>query len=176
MHIDAPLGNKGVADLANWRALNQLSVDTNSVVLTPQIVVDFAQLESSGSSTLSGSASTEAKVSLRLVEQSTAVRLVQAKMALAGEFGSAMLKKPMSLADANGRFVSIAEWGNQSDVAFAKQMMMMNGGMSTAYNPGQSNAGQELAYVADPAQFRAAVMDGIHKFNAMIAAAAGAVR
>lgn len=171
MHIDAPLGNKGPFDLANWRALNQLSVETGAVVVAPQIVVDFAALESSGSSSLGGDASTSAKANLRLIEQATNARLVQAKIAFAGEFGVLMLKKPLQLADSSGRFVSISEWGNQQEVAFAKRMVSMNGGLPSAHHPSRSNSGQELAYVTDPAQFRAAVMEGIRQFNAMLAAA-----
>lgn len=176
MHIDAPLGNKGPFDLANWRALNQLSVDTSAVVIAPQIVIDFAALESSGSSSLLGDASTSATASLRLIEQATNARLVQAKIALAGEFGVLMLKKPLQLADSSGRFVSISEWGNQKEVALAKLMVSMNGGLPTTFDPGQSRAGQELAYVTDPAQFRAAVMDGIRQFNAMLAADVAATK
>jgi hypothetical protein len=170
VHADAPLGDKGAMDLGNWRALNQLSVDTKAVLIVPQIAIDFAALKGSGHGVIQGNASTSANASLRLLDKTTGFRLFHAKIALAGDLGMAMLKKPLPLADSSGQLVSMKEWGNQDEVAFANSLMA-NPAMGNV-GPGSSYSGQELAYVTEPAAFHDAVMEGIRQVNAMIAAAA----
>lgn len=168
-HFDAPIGDKGAMALANWKAINQLSVDTKAVVIVPQVAVDFATLKSSGRSVFAGNASTEAKASLRLLENQTLLRVFHAKIAMAGDLGAGILKKPIPLADSAGKLVSLRDWGNQDEVAFANSLMT-NPAVGNV-GPGYSYSGQELAYVVDPAAFKEAVMEGIRQYNAMVASA-----
>lgn len=168
-HFDAGIGDKAAMALGNWKALNQLSVDTKAVIIVPQLAIDFAALKGSGHSRFSGSASTEAKASLRILEAQTLLRVFHAKIAMAGEGGVGILKKPVRLAATAGKFVSLREWGNQDDVRFAN--LLASNSSNPNLGPGYSMAGQEMAYIADPAAFEAAVLEGAKKFNAMIASA-----
>jgi hypothetical protein len=168
-HFDAGIGDKAAMALGNWKALNQLSVDTKAVIIVPQLAIDFAALKGSGHSNFSGGASTEAKASLRILEMQTLLRAFHAKIAMAGEGGVGILRKPLPLAASAGKFVSLREWGNQDDVRFAN--LLASNSSNPNLGPGYSMAGKEIAYVADPAAFEAAVLEGAKHYNAMIASA-----
>jgi hypothetical protein len=172
-HFDVPLGDKGPATLGNWRALNQLSVDQKCVVLVPKLTLDFAALKGSGHSTFGANASTEAKASLRVLEHETCLRVFHAKIALAGEGGVGHLKKSVPLADSAGRFVLRQEWGNQDEVRLANLFAAIT---PPGSGPSRSYSTKDLAYIADPAAFSAAVAEGAKAFNAMVASAVATYR
>lgn len=174
-HFDTPLGDQGPMSLTNWRALNQLSVDTKAIVIVPQLAIDFATLEGSGHSAFQGSAETSAKANLRIIEQLTVLRTFHARIALAGEMGFGILKESIPLPDAQGKLVVASEWGNQDEVAFAN-LLSTNAPGGNVMGPGSSFAGQELAYIADPAAFEQSLLAGAQQFNGMIAAALAANR
>lgn len=173
-HFDVPLGDKGAGSLGNWRALNQLSVETKSVVLVPKLVIDFAALKGTGHSNLRGNAATEAKAALRILDHETCLRAFHAKIALAGEGGVGHLKQAQPLAESTGRFVTLKEWGNQDDVRFAN--LLASNSSNPNLGPTLSYSKKDLAYIVDPEAFVAAVLEGAKQYNAMIASAVSAYR
>ena len=88
-HFDAPLGDRAPFSLGNWRALNQLSVDTGAVVIVPQLVVDFADLSSSGNSMWRRQAEVGAKSGMSIEAANSKLLIFHAKIAMAGDLGSA---------------------------------------------------------------------------------------
>lgn len=171
-HLDG-VGDKGAGSLGNWRALNQLSVDTQAVVIVPQITFDFAELKGSGRDLLAGAASTSAKADFRILEQFTVLRAFQAKIALAGPLGAGTLKKPIDLPEPAGELKLSSQWDNQQEVAFANSLK--ESGVDVL-GPSRSVSEQELAFIAEPNSFVETALEGTRQFNAMVAAAVAAYR
>lgn len=121
-HFDLPLGDKAAFSLGNWRALNQLSVDTGAVVLVPQIVIDFADVSSSGSSMWRSTASVGAKSAMSIEPVYTRLGTFFAKIAMAGPLGIAALQEGLSLPGEFGELVDITDQQTKDNVALANAL------------------------------------------------------
>jgi len=100
-HADTPLTDRSPMDLKNWRAINQMSVDLgNAVILTPVVVVDFAELSGSGHKVYGGAASVGVKPGIYVVDFFSGLGANQAKIALAGDGGRALLQKRIAVGQA----------------------------------------------------------------------------
>lgn len=170
MHLDN-VGDK--ASLGNYRAINQLSVDTQAVVIVPQITFDFAELQGSGRSLLASASTTSAKPDLRVLEQFTLLHVFQAKMALAGYIGGGVLKKPVDLPEPAGELRVSSESGNQQEVAFAN--WLRESGVDVL-GPSNSRSEQVLTFMAEPNSLVQTAIEGARQFNSMVASAVATYR
>jgi hypothetical protein len=173
-HADTPLTDRSPMDLKNWRAINQMSVDLgNAVILTPVVVVDFAELSGSGHRVYGGSASIGVKPGIYVVDLFSGLGANQAKIALAGDGGRALLQRRIAVGQA-GEFVKTSSYGNQAEVAWWN--MMASTSTSNAGRPTLSYEMSSYQYRVDPALFAGAVLDGCKAMNRIYAEAAATLR
>ena len=121
-HFDLPIGDKTAFALGNWRALNQLSVDTGAVVLVPQIVIDFADVSSSGNSMWKSSASVGAKSAMSIEPLYTRLGTFYAKIAMAGPLGISSLQEGLSIPGDFGELVDITDQKTKDTVAMGNAL------------------------------------------------------
>ncbi|MDP1630548.1 MAG: hypothetical protein Q8L66_03925 [Caulobacter sp.] len=173
-HADSPLTDKSPMDLVNWRAINQMSVDLgNAVILTPVVVVDFAELSGSGHKVYGGSASVGVKPGIYVVNFFSGLGANQAKIALAGDGGRALLQKRIAVGQA-GEFVKTGGYGNQAEVAWWNSMAS-----TASSNIGRPTLSYEVSnyqYRVDPPLFAKAVLDGCKAMNRAYAEAAATMQ
>lgn len=172
-HIDVPLTDKSPMDLVNWRAINQMSVDLGAVILTPSVVIDFAELSGSGHRVYGGSSSLSVKPGIYVVDLLSGMGVNHAKIALAGEGGRGLLQRRVPIGQA-GEFVKTADYNNRDEVAWWN--MTAANAPSDVGRPTQSYSYSTYQYRVDPAQFAAAVGDGCRALNRAYAEAVATVR
>jgi len=97
-------GNIGGAaeDLSNWRALNELSIETKAVVLVPTLVVEF------------GAAGPGAGSRITLVAGQSNVAVFHARVRLAGEVAHFHLEGNLEVTGSSGAWREIASGKNTS--------------------------------------------------------------
>ncbi|MBP6251426.1 MAG: hypothetical protein KA387_01655 [Rubrivivax sp.] len=173
-HFDAPLGDRAPFSLGNWRALNQLSVDTGAVVIVPQLVVDFADLSSSGNSMWRRQAEVGAKSGMSIEAANSKLLIFHAKIAMAGDLGSAPLKEGLALPGEFGEFVDITDeatkTGTQVANVLTTALTMFTGHQGTV----QSRQTQALQ--ARPEAYEALAVSGAQQVGALYARAVGQYR
>ena len=100
-HFDKTLGvgDKGPFEQKNWKALNALSIETDAVVLVPQIGINFARMEDGPlySLPIVGSGTLDFNVGVHLDPRVIALSAYSAKVKAAGSLGAATLRKPVFL-------------------------------------------------------------------------------
>ena len=161
-HADAgSVGNVAPMALKNWRALNQLSFDTGSVVIVPQITIDFAKFSASGRLNIVGSAKVIAEQVISLVPKHTQLYVYQAKAKTAGPLATTELNRAVEIHGnyAAGEMISRKNL-NLSD-AFGKY-----GDFNFS-----SKAEQEYAFVANPDSYLILAGAGIQAANQYFAQA-----
>lgn len=164
-HLDQPLGDQGAGSLGNWRALNQLSAGTKSVIIVPQIVIDFAKLKSSGRSTIGSSANVEADAEMSLEAMVTSFYAYHAKIALAGDLAQSPLQKAVPIPGVYGEMRSLDD---TNDAALQNSVTMLTGFQGTQHFKSHK------AVVADPAKFEAMAVVAAEAATAAFANAATA--
>ena len=168
-HFDAPLGDRAAFSLGNWRALNQISVDTGAVVVVPQLVVDFAEVSSSGNSLWRTQAEVGAKSGMSIEALNTKLLVFHAKIAMAGELGAATLKEPLPLPGEFGEFVDITDEATKTGMAVANALTtaltMLSGTQGTVRSV------QKQALKAQPDAYQGLALDGARRVGALFAKA-----
>lgn len=173
-HADTPLTDKSPMDLVNWRAINQMSVDLgNAVILTPVVVVDFAELSGSGHKVYGGAANIGVKPGIYVVDFFSGLGANQAKIALAGDGGRALLQRRIAVGQA-GEFVKTSSYNNLDEVAWWN--MMASTASSNAGRPSLAYDYSTYQYRVDPGLFADAVLDGCKAMNRAYAEAAATLR
>ncbi len=155
-HFDATsVGNVAPMALKNWRALNQLSFETESVVIVPQIMIDFAKLSASGRLNLVGSAKVNAEQVISLVPKQTQLFVYQAKVKTAGPLASTALKRAVEI---HGNY-AVGEMISGKNLNMADTF-----GKFGDLNFG-AKADQEYAFVANPDSYLILAGAGIQAAN-----------
>jgi hypothetical protein len=170
LHSDAPLTDKSPFALGNWRAINQMCVDLQCVVLIPNIVIDFAQLSGSGHSVHGGGASVAIRPGLHLVPLFTYVSAHHAKIALAGPMGKVILKDRVAIGQP-GEFVKTASHNNRAEVEWWNMTAVNQ--PDNAGRPTQAYDYSAYEYRVDPAAFASTCLDAARAMNRIYAAPAG---
>ncbi len=166
-HSDSPLTDKSPFDLAAARALSRASADLSAVILTPQVIIDFAQVGGSGVTGFGGSASVSVKPGLFLVPQFTNIMVWAAKQKVAPEGGRANLNRRILLGSA-GEFVKTSDYNN------AGQIADWNARVALGTAPGGRMDGYSITtyqYVVDPMAFGQTCFNGVQVYNRVIAEA-----
>ncbi len=162
-HFDLPLGDKSAFALGNWRALNQLSVDTGAVVIVPQIVIDFADVSSSGNSLWKSSASVGAKSAMSIEPLYTRLGTFYAKIAMAGPLGVTSLREGLSIPGDFGELVDVTDQKTKDSVAMGNALSgalsMLSGTSGTVRSVTKS------ALKARPDAYEELSMGGIARIN-----------
>ena len=99
-HYDKTLGvgDKGPFEQKNWKALNALSVNTNAVILVPQICINFARIEDAPIYQIPlASGYLDFDIGVHLDPRVTSLSAYSAKAKIAGNLGAATLRKPLFL-------------------------------------------------------------------------------
>lgn len=174
-HLDQP-SDRGPGSLGNWRALNQMCVDLDCVVLLPSVTIDFATMSGSGRSLYSGSASVDVRPGLFLVPGMTQCLIFHAKIPLAGPIGVVRLKDRVALGEA-GELIETARRGNRQEVEWWN--LMAAGGTTSMPDwarPSQAQESASYIYVAEPKRFSELYGRGAHAFNRVLGEAAATLR
>ena len=166
------IGDKGVFDQANVKAMNAVSVDLNVVVVAPTFLVTFAELEASGNKRgafagYAGDAKTSAKPNMSIIETETMLWSQHAKVKFAGEFYKGALKKSVLVGEYGGDMQPFSNSSNANDGLRASLTGLAgatgNSGFFAAAGP--TRASQTLVVTADPEQFRERALAALRSVN-----------
>ncbi len=166
LHGD-PLGDVGAFALENWRSLNKLSVDTQSVVVVPTVTIDFASVQSSGRSNLGSSAEVGAQAAMSIEQAHTQLQVFHAKIPLAGEGEATRLKRGVELPGEYGRTRVLDQTSN---AGLANALTALTGTQNT------QRSATKLAVVADPERYAQVALRGAFTANALFVDSLGAKR
>ncbi len=168
-HFDQPLGDKGPFALGNWRAMNRLSTDLGAVVVVPQIVVDFAEVSTSGNSMWRSSAEVGAKGAMSIERGLTTMWIFHATRPEFGDFGSAQLKEGLPLPGDFGEFVETTEESTKTANAVGNAVTglftMLTGAQGTV------KSSQKQTLKAKPEVYEALSVAGAQRVGALFAKA-----
>jgi hypothetical protein len=156
-HFDGT-GIGGVTmNLGNWRALNQLSVETKAVVLVPTIMVDFVKMKSSGrNKMLKDTAEVGADPQLSLVPIQTGVAVFHAKIRLAGELGNFHLGEELVMP---GAFGELKQASASDNSALNSSLVMLTG------QAGRVSSKSHHVFMATPAEYEKLSLEAVKLFN-----------
>lgn len=158
------LGDKGPFSQANNKILGSISTETQSVLLIPQVVIDFAEVESSGRSNFRSNAHVDAKPGIALVPMHTIVWAAHANNPIITEMGSRRLEKVVGFP---GDYATVRTVDNFNTAGLANSLTMATG------LQGVQHFSEKRAYIADPARFADLVLkSGFSANRAFVAAAA----
>ena len=167
-HSDSPLTDKSPFDLSTAKALSRASVDMSAIILTPQVIIDFAQVSGSGVTGMGGSASVSVKPGLYLVPMFTNIMVWAAKQKIAPEGGRGNLNRRIMLGSA-GEFVKTSDYNN------ADQIADWNARVALGTAPSGRMDGYSIStyqYVVDPMAFGQICFNGAQTYNRIVAEAA----
>lgn len=168
-HSDAPISDKSPFALGNWRAINQMCIDLDCVVMIPSVVIDFAQLSGSGHSVYGTSATVNVRPGLFLVPLFTQVSAHHAKIAIAGPAGKIILRDRVIIGQA-GELVKSSSYNNRAEVDWWNMVGRWNAAPGTG--PGQAYDYSTYQYRVDPSQFTTACLDAARTMNRIYAQSA----
>ena len=158
------LGDKGPFSQTNNKVLGSISTETQSVLLIPQVVIDFAEVESSGRSTFRSNAHVDAKPGIALVPMHTIVWAAHANNPIITEMGSRRLEKVIAFP---GDYATVKTVDNFNTAGLANSLTMATG------LQGVQHFSEKRAYFADPARFADLVLkSGFSANRAFIASSA----
>lgn len=152
-HFDLPFGDVGPMTLGPVRAMNAISVATKAVVVIPEVSIHFVDLERSGRSNASNSASVGASPNLRIMEDESGMKIMYAKIKLAGDIGLVWGQKPIPLDSTVGQLVTLDEQSNEDSLD------------PTGFFQERARVKLTGAYQVDPERFKQEVLRGIYLFN-----------
>lgn len=146
LHIDSNLGNAGPFDQNTTKALHEAAANLDAVALIPTLVIDFAELESSGRSNYRSGAHAEAtpRVNLGVGTMLMALSGKDAKIFFTGDFGIARLNAPFFV---DGDFAEMKPVDSFDNVALANSLTLATGLQGTQYRY------EKRVVNADPARF-----------------------
>ncbi len=174
-HSDAPISDKSPMALGNWRAINQMCVDLQCVVMIPSIVIDFAQLSGSGHSVHGSSAQVGVQPGLFLVPLFTQLSAHFAKIAMAGPGGKVILKDRVTIGQA-GELVKSSSHNNRAEVDLWNSLGRWDANAAPGSRPTQAYDYSTYEYRVDPAQFATACLDAARTMNRIYVDAANVNR
>lgn len=168
-NFDVQLGDRGLFDQRNQKALSSLSAELKAVAVIPTIVVDFMKLSSSGKSSGffgGGEASVEAEPMLHLANvvsnTPAGVNMTMGENAMKFEWGYYTQKDAIDSEGAFGTVKEVSSSGNDGFAGFAGSTMLTVSAESKSVR----------AMAADPAQYTALALKAIQGFNSAFAQAA----
>jgi len=138
------LGDKGPFSQANNKLLGSISTETQSVLLIPQVAIDFAEVESSGRSNFRSNAHVDAKPGIALVPMHTIVWAAHANNPIITEMGSRRLEKVVAFP---GDYATVKTVDNFNTAGLANSLTMATG------LQGVQHFSEKRAYIADPTRF-----------------------
>ena len=156
-HYDG--GNLGpvTMDLGNWRALNQLSVETKAVVLVPTVIIEFVKMRSGGrGKILRNDAEVGADPQIALVGKQSNVAVFHAKIRLAGDLGDFHIAEDLEVPGAFGTLRQVAATDN---AAPNSSLVLLTD------QPGRGSSRTAHVIAADPAAFSQLTLQGLKSFN-----------
>lgn len=157
------LGDKGPFSQTNNKMLGEISKETKSVLLLPQIVIDFAEVESSGRSNFRSNAHVDAKPGIALVPMHTIVWAAHANNPIITEMGSRRLEKVVAFP---GDYATVRTVDNFNTAGLANSLTMATG------LQGVQHYSEKRAYVADPVRFADLVLKSGFSANRVFTAEA----
>lgn len=169
-HYDAPISDQSPMALGNWRALNQISVDTKAVIVIPTVVIDFSEMSGSGFRVYSSSANISIKPGLYVVPHLTKHHMFHAKIRIAGEGANMLLKDKVGIGQA-GEFVETARYGNKAEYEAIVGSLWTNPNTPAWAIPSKVYEISAHQYVVNRDIFKQAVMDGVRAVNRSLAEA-----
>jgi hypothetical protein len=144
-------------NLGNWRALNQLSVETKAVVLVPTIMVDFVKMKSSGrNKMLKDTAEVGAEPQISLIAQHTGVAVFHAKIRIAGDLGGLHLGEDWAMPGAFGEMKQVSASDN---AALNSSLVMLTG------QAGRVSSKSNNVFLAVPAEYEKLSLEAVKAFN-----------
>ncbi len=132
MHIDTHLGNAGPFDQNTTKAFAELGATLDALVLIPTVIVDFAQLESSGNSRFATSAEANATPRIGISAATMLIGMIgkEVKIFFHGDARFARLDKPFFV---DGEFGSVKSVDSFDNVALANSLTALSGTQGTQY-------------------------------------------
>ncbi len=159
------LGDKGPFSQTNNKVLGEISKETQSVLLIPQVVIDFAEVESSGRSNFRSNAHVDAKPGIALVPMHTIVWAAHANNPIITEMGSRRLEKVVAFP---GDYATVKQVDSFNTAGLANSLTMATG------LQGVQHFSEKRAYVADPGRYSEYVLKGGFSANQSFTALATA--
>ncbi|MFZ5502496.1 MAG: hypothetical protein ACOY3V_03025 [Pseudomonadota bacterium] len=149
--LDEPLGNAGVFDQTGAKAIHEMSASLDALTLIPTVIVDFAQLESSGRSNFGSNAEAEVtpKLGLGGGTQLQAINGKDAKIFFTGEFSVVKLDEPFFT---EGDFGQMTVVDASDNAALANSLTMLTG------TQGTQNFDEKRLLQADPGSYARKVL------------------
>lgn len=146
-HFDANgFGNVGPLSIGNWKRLNSISVDQNAVLVIPQIVINFAAMQSSGRNKLFRKAEVSSEEVVHAVPATTLMHGFHAKKKVAGDLYSVSLKERL---DVPGKFAVNYLVDETDNAAWVNSLTRLTGAA------GNIHSTETWAVVANPDVFKA---------------------
>ena len=133
MHFDTQLGNAGAFDQATTKAFAEIGVNTNALVLVPTVIIDFAQLESSGNSRFATSAEANAIPKVGLGAGTMVVGMIGQDFKIGFGASDARFSRLNSPFFAEGEFGSVKSVDSFDNVALANSLTALTGTQGTQY-------------------------------------------
>lgn len=151
MHIDTHLGSAGPFDQNTTKAFAELGATLDALVLIPTVIVDFAQLESSGNSRFATSAEASATPKVGISAATMLIGMIgkDAKIFFHGDARFSRLNQPFF---AEGEFGTVKSVDSFDNVALANSLTSLTGTQGTQYRY------DKKLVTADPAQYAKKVM------------------
>lgn len=174
-HFDSPMTDQSPFALTNWRALNQISVDTNSVILLPTMVLDFAQYTGSGHKVYSNSASIGIRTGLYLSPMLTNLGAYHARIRIAGELGRANLKETVTIGTA-GELVQTSSRNNNAEVQWWNSQVNSGNLAPGTIGPSLAYSFATYQYRTNPQIFEQIAFDASQSINRVFAEAANTMK
>lgn len=155
-----PLGNLSPISIENWRAASTLSHELQATIVTAQVIVDFARMESSGRSNIATRASVGAEPQMSIAPGYTTLTAFHATRADVGDFSAARLKSVLNM---DGDFATVRQGDSHSTAGLANSLTMVTG------LQGVQISRDRQAYVADPGKYAGLALGGGFGVNALLA-------
>jgi hypothetical protein len=152
MHMDTQLGNAGAFDQNTTKAFAELGVNTNALVLVPTVIIDFAQLESSGNSRFATSAEASATPKVGLGATTLLVGMIGQDFKIGFGASDARFSRLNQPFFAEGEFGTVKPVDSFDNVALANSLTSLTGTQGTQYRY------EKKLVTADPAQYAKKVM------------------
>ena len=138
------LGDKGPFAQGNNKTLGAIANAAQAVALLPMVMIDFAELASSGRSNFGSNAHVEAKPGMALLPLNTLLWAAHGGNPVVTEMGSRRLKSSVAVP---GDYATIHEVDSFDTAGLANALTRVSGTQGTQFFR------EKKAYVADPAKF-----------------------
>ncbi|MGE0558801.1 MAG: hypothetical protein AB7O69_11090 [Burkholderiales bacterium] len=159
------LGDKGPFSQGNNKTIGTIAGNAQAVALVPMVVIDFAEVASSGRSTFRSNASVEAKPGVALVPMHTVLWAAFSGNPIITEMGSKRLENVIAFP---GDYASVRDVENFDTASLANSLTRISGTQGVQFFR------EKKAYVADPGKFADLALRGGFSANRAFAAAAKA--